>query len=269
LSLLAAGGALLSLFSLPATLACFGILGWLALRKRGWIDFVGAAAVSAALFVAISYPWALRNEAVLGEKVWTRSSFGFDFALGYHDKAISPSDELKVFSDRLDEVSPFLSPTGLASLKEAGGEIAYNRLSIACTEEWIGQHPAGALKIAARHVREFYFPSRWMFFSSGARMAAFKQATIWTIAFVGLARLGLRLARGDWRYVYVGAPPTSADAALRLAPADCSLPLLGRRTAHLPRRELGLPFNQVCVETALLAAALGRRGFGDASARVH
>ena len=138
--------------------------------------------------------------------MWTRSSFGFNFALGYHEKVISPSDELKVFHDRLGEVSPFLSPTGLARLKAAGGEIAYNRLSIARTEEWIGKHPAGALKIAARHVREFYFPSRWMFYGADRRVAAFKQAVMWTIAFGGFIGLGVRLARGDWRYIYVGAP---------------------------------------------------------------
>jgi hypothetical protein len=149
LIVLAGGGALMSLFSLPAALACWGIVGWLALQKRGWIGFVGAAAASAALFVAISYPWALRNEAVFGEKVWTRSSFGFNFAVGYHDKAINPPNELKVFLDRLDEVSPFSTPTALANMRAAGGEIGYNRLSIARTEAWIGRHPSGALKIAA------------------------------------------------------------------------------------------------------------------------
>jgi hypothetical protein len=40
------------------------ILGWLALRKRGRLGLVGTAAASAVLFIAISYPWALRNEAV-------------------------------------------------------------------------------------------------------------------------------------------------------------------------------------------------------------
>ncbi|HTV56138.1 MAG TPA: hypothetical protein VMI06_14640 [Terriglobia bacterium] len=35
--------ALVSLFSLPAALACFGILGLLALRRRGWAGLVGAA----------------------------------------------------------------------------------------------------------------------------------------------------------------------------------------------------------------------------------
>ena len=29
---------------------------------------------------------------------------------------------------------------------------------------------------------------------------------MWTIAFVGFIGLGVRLARGDWRYIFVGAP---------------------------------------------------------------
>ena len=188
-----------------------------------WLLSFLASANEKLLFVAVSYPWALRNEAVFGEKVWTRSSFGFNFALGYHDKAISPSDELKVFHDRLGESSPFLSPTGLASLKAAGGEIAYNRLSIARTEEWIGKHPAGALKIAPRHAREFYFPSRWMFYGAGRRVAGFKQAVMWTIAFIGFIGLGVRLARRDWRYIYIRRRAiASAHAALRLGPANSS-----------------------------------------------
>ena len=197
----------MSLFSETAALACYGILGWLALRKRGWIGFVGAAAASAALLIAISYPWALRNEAVFGEKVWTRSNFGFNFALGYHDKAVSPSDPKKVFFDRLDEVSPFLHPAALASLKAAGGELGYNRLWIARTEEWISQHPAGALKIAARHVWEFYFPPRWMWdtYAGESGSAPFKQAMMWIIAFAGFVSLGARLACRDWRYIYVAA----------------------------------------------------------------
>ncbi len=204
--LLAGGAVILSLFSLPAALACFGILGWLALRKRGWTGLMGAVGVSAALFVVVSYPWALRNEAVFGEKVWTRTSFGFNFALGYHDKAISPSNEMEVFVNRLGEVSPFLNPTTLARLKTAGGELAYDRLSAARTKEWISRHPLSALKIAARHVREFYFPSRWMFYGASSSAAIFKQAAIWMITLAGFIGLGMRLAGRDWRYVYVGAP---------------------------------------------------------------
>jgi hypothetical protein len=63
----------------------------------------------------------------------------------------------------------------------------------------------GALKIAARHVREFYFPSRWMFWA-GPIPVALKQAAIWGIALIGFVGLGDRLARRDWRFAYVAAP---------------------------------------------------------------
>ena len=204
--MLAAGGAVLSLFSLPAALACFGIVGLLALRTHGWTGFVGAAAASAALFVAVSYPWALRNEAAVGAKVWTRTSFGINFAAGYHDKAIDPSEGQMVFDDRLAEVSPFLHPAALAKLRAAGGEVAYDSLLTARTEEWIRQHPASALKIAARHVREFYFPSRWMLPAVSPILVQLKQAAIWAIAFVGFMGLGVGLARKNWRFLYVAAP---------------------------------------------------------------
>jgi hypothetical protein len=205
LGLLAAGGGLLSLFSLPAAVACYCLLGLLALRKRGWMGFVGTAAASAALLVAISYPWALRNEAVFGEKVWTRSSFGMNFALGYNDEALDPSNPRENFYRRLDEVSPFLNPKVFAELKAAGGEVGFDRLSKARTEEWIRQHPVGALRIAARHVSEFYFPPRWMWYPDTGISVAFKQAAIWAIALVGFVGLGAQLAGRNWRYLYVAA----------------------------------------------------------------
>ncbi len=170
LGLLAGCAGLLGLFSPPAALGCYGMLGWLALRKRGWAGFVAAAAISAALFVAISYPWALRNEAVFGEKVWTRTSFGFNFALGYYDEAVNPSDPRKVYFDRFDQLLPTLHPQVLAKVKAAGGELGYSRLWTARTEEWIGQHPLDALKITARHAWEFYFPPRWLWWRKSRRL---------------------------------------------------------------------------------------------------
>jgi hypothetical protein len=36
--------------------------------------------------------WALRNQAVMGETVWTRGNFGLEFAVGTHDGAVSPDN---------------------------------------------------------------------------------------------------------------------------------------------------------------------------------
>jgi hypothetical protein len=201
LGVLAFGASVLSLFSEAGALACYGIIGWLALRRRGSLGFVAVTALSAVLLCALSYPWALRNEAVFGEKVWTRTAFGMNFAIGFHDKAISPADPLKVYSDRANEVSP---PSALAALQNAGGEDAYSRLWTARTEAWIGQHPLAALKIAARHVWEFYMQPRWMWWPDKGPVAI-REALLRTFTVLGFAGLATGLACRDWRYIYVAA----------------------------------------------------------------
>lgn len=205
LGLMAGAAGVLSLFSPQAALACYGMLGWLALRKRGWLGLAGAVAASAALFLLISFPWALRNEAVFGERVWTRSSFGISFAVGYHDGAVNPTDPGKLYPDRLKEVSPFLSPETLANMRAAGGEVGWDRLLIARTEQWMREHPVSTLKITARHVWEFYFPPLWMWLPDTGIIAILEQAFMWIIAAIGFVGLGARIAGRDWRYVYVAA----------------------------------------------------------------
>ena len=204
LGVLAFGAGVLSLFSEAAALACYGIIGWLALRRRGWLGFVAVAGLSAVLLTALTYPWALRNEAVFGEKIWTRTAFGLNFAIGFHDKAISRADPQKVYFDRADEVSPFSSQAALAALQNAGGEAAYSRLWTARTEAWIGQHPLAALKIAVRHIWELYMQPRWMWWP-GKGAVAIGQAMLATFTVLGFAGLATGLARRDWRYIYVAA----------------------------------------------------------------
>lgn len=203
LSVLAVGVGVLSLFSEAGALACYGIIGWLALQTRGWLGFAGMAAISAILLAAILYPWALRNEAVFGDKVWTRTAFGINFAQGFHDKALDRADPRKVFNDRLDEVSPFTGPAALAEMRRVGGEAAYSRL-LTRTLEWIRKHPLASLGLAARHVWEFYVQPRWMW-GSNVGLAVVKQGLAWTSTILGFAGLVMGLARSGRRYVYFAA----------------------------------------------------------------
>lgn len=204
LGVLAFGASVLSLFSEAGALACYGIIGWLALRRRGWLGFIATTAVSAALISALSYPWALRNEAVFGEKVWTRTAFGLNFAVGFHDRAISPADPRKVYFDRMDQLSPSSSASALAALQNAGGEAAYSRLWTARTEAWIGQHPLAAVKIAARHIWEFYMQPRWLWWPDKGPVAI-RVAMLQTFTVLGFAGLATGLACRDWRYIYLAA----------------------------------------------------------------
>jgi len=206
LVLMAGAGGALSLFSLPAALSCYGMLGWLALRNRGWLSLIGAASAAVVLFIAFSLPWALRNQEVFGERIWTRSSFGFNFAIAYYEGAISPSDPRQAFMDRVEDVSPLLHPQVLTKLNAAGGELGYNRLWLDRTEKWIGEHPVSTLKITARHMWQFYFPPLWMWYPDTGIIAVFEQAITWIITFAGLVGLCARLASRDWRFMYVAAP---------------------------------------------------------------
>jgi hypothetical protein len=49
---------------------------------------------------------------------------------------------------------------------------------------------------------EFYFPPRWLWWQNPG---VFKLTMMWTIAFLGLVSLGVRLAGRDWRYIYPAA----------------------------------------------------------------
>ena len=250
LRVLAVGVGVLRLFSEAGALACYGIIGWLALQTRGWLGFAGTAAISAILLAAILYPWALRNEAVFGEKVWTRTAFGINFAQGYHDKALDRADPRKVFNDRLDEVSPFTGPAALAEMRRVGGEAAYSRLLTARTLEWIHKHPLASLGLAARHVWEFYMQPRWMW-GSNVGLAVVKQGLAWTSTILGFAGLVMGLARSGRRYVYVAAGFASAHAALHHVPANLALSIPGSRTARLPRRRRVVPRRELPVEPTI------------------
>ena len=203
--LLSAIGAASALLSPPGALAIFGCVGLVALRRRGIPAFIAIASVSAVLLVGFSYPWAARNEAVFGQKVWSRTNFGLNFALAFHDGAVSPSDPRKVFAERLAAVDPYTSRAVLAEMKAVGGEAKYSDIMSAQTKAWIGAHPAGALTIAARHVADFYLPPKWLWsvYSDRGTAVPLKQALTWGITILGLLSMGFRLARRDWRYLYV------------------------------------------------------------------
>jgi hypothetical protein len=202
---LAALSSLMALASPPAALGGYGCLGLLALRRRGPAGLVGAAALSVVLLVAISYPWAMRNQQVFGHPVWSRTNFGFNFALGYYDGAASPADPRAAFLARLGEVDPYTSPKAYAQMRALGGEPGYSAYWTAKTKAWIAAHPQQSLQIAARHIFEYYFPPRWQWgvYTDAGAGAALKQLIVWASTVLAFAAVGWRLLRREWRFLYV------------------------------------------------------------------
>jgi hypothetical protein len=205
LAALAAAGGLIAMLSPAAALGAYACLGLLALRRRGFLALGGATALSVVLLLAVAYPWASRNEAVLGERVWSRTNFGFNFALGFHDGAVNPADPRRAFLERLEEVDPYSSPQALAALKVSGGEQAYSQAWTQRTDAWIATHPAAAAKIAARHLGEYFFPPAWQWnvYSEKSKAVGLKQFITWLCAALAALGLAWRLLGRDWRYFYV------------------------------------------------------------------
>jgi hypothetical protein len=121
LGLLAGAAGVLSLFSPQAALACYGMLGWLALRKRGWLGFAATAAAATALLLVITFPGRSATKRCSARGCGRGAASASALRSAYHDRAVSPSDPGKLYPDRLREVSPFLSPQTLANMRAAGG----------------------------------------------------------------------------------------------------------------------------------------------------
>ncbi|WP_313535044.1 hypothetical protein [Sphingomonas sp.] len=196
--------ALAFFFSPSVGLAAAGMFGLLFLQRRAWqsLLILGGTAAAATAFVGAG--WAIRNERALGAPVWLRSNVGLEMALANHDGAVAPADPKKDYLDRLLAIHPHASAVGMAKLKAAGGEIAYNRMLLDETKAWIRTHPGDFRTLLLHHAVEFYVPPRWFWgtFGSAGSGVALRQAVLVGTALLGLFGLPF-LIWVNRRYAYV------------------------------------------------------------------
>lgn len=193
----------------PAVGFCaIAMLGLLALRQLAWSGRLAAAGVLAVVLVATSLPWALRNQAALGEKVWTRSNFGLEFALGTHPAAVDPVDPAATYLARLAEIHPHGSESPYRAMQAAGGELPYAHRLGDATWHWVAAHPAEAATIWLRHLREFFFPPPWLWHHTALPDATMPVRIIVVDVIAALALVGLfgALARRQWLFLYLIPP---------------------------------------------------------------
>jgi hypothetical protein len=101
-------------------------------------------------------PWALRNLAVLGEPIWTRSNLGIEMRISFNDLAWPDIDRNRV-GGAWDLYHPSASAPAAVRLRDEG-EVAYNRRLLADTVEWTRQHPSRALSLVAQRTLYFWLP---------------------------------------------------------------------------------------------------------------
>jgi hypothetical protein len=184
------------------------MLGVLALRRLNWSGRFGAVAILAVILTLTSLPWALRNQAVLGEMVWTRGNFGLEFAVGTHAAAVTPADPGATYLARLAQVHPHGSDAPYRAMQAAGGELPYARNLGRETWAWVAAHPLDAVTIWARHWREFFFPPPFMWLHTAPPDAATPARLIAVDVIAALALVGLfgALARRQWMFLYLMPP---------------------------------------------------------------
>jgi hypothetical protein len=150
--LLAGIGCLLSPAIFPGLLASLALIAWTGGRQGG----VKAGLLGAAIAAAIVLPWGLRNEAVLGRFIVTRSNFPLEMAVGNAPGADGTSE-----SGIGRALHPHQSPAAASEMARIG-ELAYMAEMGAKARGWIAGDPARFARLVIERMRLSFLPSRAM-----------------------------------------------------------------------------------------------------------
>lgn len=219
-------GALLFVASPPGALAVFAIVAVLGLRRLPLRQCFGLGALALAVTALVTAPWVLRNEAVFGRTIVTRSNGGLELALAYNDTILRTADRRAGYLARLDEIHPApVNGNGLAAMRAAGGEIAYYDRLGAQAKQWIAAHPQGSVELFWRHVCQYFVPPAWFFNTWGppANAVEIRRWLLGVPMLVALFALPALIVR-DRRYAYV-----AVAAILLAAPYVVVQPILRYR----------------------------------------
>lgn len=187
-------------------LAAYAGLGLVALRHLAVRRWPLAAVLLAAGFVAVNGAWIVRNELVYHRFMVSRGNFGLELDTANHAAAVDPADPRAVFIARSQEIHPFFSAAALARLKTYPDDATYFAALGAEANAWIAAHPRDFARITLRHLRELYFPPKWLFdqYGTGATHAiGARRALVWAVSAFGLIGLAWGLVGRSRQYLFV------------------------------------------------------------------
>ncbi len=187
-------------------LAAYAGLGLVGLRHLPVRRWPFAAVVLALGFVAVNGAWIVRNEVVYHRFMVSRGNFGMELDTAFHTAAVDPADPRAVFVARSEQIHPFFSAAALARLKTFPDDATYFASLGTEANAWIAAHPGDFAHIALRHLRELYFPPKWLFdqYGTGAiRGVAARQALVWAISALGLLGLVWGMVARSRQHLFV------------------------------------------------------------------
>jgi hypothetical protein len=174
------------------------------LRRRPLGDAAATAGLCALALALLVTPWAMRNQAALGEPVLLRSDFGLELTLGADPGQAVARDKIERFAHRAIALHPYAGAPARRAMIAAGGELAYSRKLGSRTWQWIRRNPTTYAWIALRHYREFFLPDPWQLdLSEWKAWERIRAASIGVVNAVGLIGLIVGLLLGYRLYGYL------------------------------------------------------------------
>ena len=187
----------------PAGLGLYvasGLFCILNLRNRQFVTAAVAAPIALALFLV---PWALRNEAVMGQYMPMRDNAGLELALSQYDGALAPTDGRERRLARYEAIHPMGSGSGSAQYASMG-EVQYYKMLGRETKQWMRTHPPQVAEIIAMHLGQIVAPPTWLFRLWGnGTLATLRSLCASFAGILGIAGLlaGLVCGRREWKYL--------------------------------------------------------------------
>jgi hypothetical protein len=190
---------LLALINPPAALGAYGAFGVLTLKRvpiRRWLGVALVMTLGLLVFIA---PWGLRNEKVFGRLILARDTFPLEHALGFHPAAVDPADPGAVFVERGRAIHPYSNDPASPARAEFArlGEIAYMDKLRAETTAWERAHPLDTVRLAVRHLVEFWLPPKWSWtlFGRATPLVLPSLVFVWATTLAAFAAVAWRLVK--------------------------------------------------------------------------
>ncbi len=160
-ALIGAASAFVFVLSPPVGLTCVLLIAVFALRSIKISRWPILAGASLGTLLAVTTPWAVRNEQALGAPIWLRSNFGLEFALSNYPGALSPANPQAAYVERFEQLHPYGSPVALEQMQASGGEVPYYKRLGDQTFKWVSTHSNDFARLTAKRVVDYYLPPPW------------------------------------------------------------------------------------------------------------
>jgi hypothetical protein len=177
------------------------------IRNMSFREAASTAGLGFLVLALVLAPWTIRNMLAFDRFVPLRSNAGLELAAAFHPGVLSGRSDPEIYTERWKEIHPFATQAAFDRMQREGGEQAYAQRLGQEAVTWMRQNPALTMKLAIKHLGQFYFPPTWQseLWGGANRGATFKAYTVAALTALALIAgiLFLTVRGGAWVYPLV------------------------------------------------------------------